>query len=295
MNLFFFRTKKSLIKIQLQVRLKKERRKKDGLIKELGKKTWREGIRVVKSKKIERNLKNLEKNRIRFEKKLEEIDSKIEIVNNELIECDQKYDDEVKEQQAKIKHQREKLNEVDENQRQKKFDILQKKQEIENLKINLKAVDKKAKDIENNHNLLGDKKKNKTAQIEQKIKSLENKKEVILKEIRQLRKERTEIAKEKEALQEMVELCERRIKEIEEAKNEQRHKFLREAQVWQRDKEKIHDQLREIVKQKEPLFESLGKLIDELRIDNELLDTFYSQIDKVDKRIREIERQIQSL
>jgi chromosome segregation ATPase len=295
LNLFFFRAKNNLIKIQLQVRLKKERRKKDGLIRELGKKTWREGIRVVKSKKIERNLKNLEKNRIRFQKKLEEINSKIEMLKNELIESDQKFDDEVKEQQAKIKHQREKLAEVDENQRQKKFDILQKKQEIEDLKINLKAVDKKAKKIENNHNLLEEKKKIKSAQIEQKIKNLEKKREIILKEIRQLRKEKTEIAKEKTALQEMVELCERRIKEIEEAKNEQRHRFLREAQVWQKEKEKIHDKLREIVKQKEPLFESLGKLIDDLRVDNELLDAFYSQIDKVDKRIRELERQTQNL
>jgi hypothetical protein len=295
LNLFFFKTKRKLIKIQLQVRLKKEKRKKDELIRELGKKSWREGIRVVKSKKIERNLKNLEKNRVRFQKRLEEIETKIEMLAGELIGSDRKFDDEVKKQQAKIKHQRKKLAEIDENRRQKKLDILEKKKEFDALKINMKAVDKKAKELENNHKLHEEKKEIKRAEIEQKIKVQDETKKDILKEIRQLRKEKTGIAKEKAALQEIIEGYETKVKETEEAKEEKRHKFLKEIEVWEKNKEKIREKLKEIVSQEDPLFASLGKLINELRIEPELFDSNYSQIDKADKRIREIERQIQNL
>lgn len=295
LNLFFFKTKRKLIKIQLQVRLKKEKKKKDELIGELGKKSWREGIRLEKSKKIERNLKNLEKNRFRFQKRLEEIETKTEMFAGELIESDHKFDDEVKKQQAKIRHQRKKLAEIDENRRQKKLDILEKKEEFEALKINMKAVDKKAKQLENNHKLGEEKKEIKRAEIEQKIKVQDETKKAILKEIRQLRKEKTGIAKEKAALQEIIEGYETKVKETEKAKEEKRHIHLKEIEAWEKNKEKIQEKLKEIVRQEDPLFASLGKLINELRIDHELFGSNYSQIDKADKRIREIERQIQNL
>ncbi len=52
-NLFLSKAKRKLIKTHLQTKIRKEKRKKDELIIELGIKTWKEGIRDKISEKID--------------------------------------------------------------------------------------------------------------------------------------------------------------------------------------------------------------------------------------------------
>ena len=72
LNLFFSRAKRRLIKMRLQARLKRENRKKEELIKELGEEAWKERVSVPKSEKITNELSDLESKENASQKELEE-------------------------------------------------------------------------------------------------------------------------------------------------------------------------------------------------------------------------------
>jgi hypothetical protein len=52
-NLFLFGAKKKLIKLRLHARLKRECRKKEDLIRDLGKKVWEDKLKIPKGEKTE--------------------------------------------------------------------------------------------------------------------------------------------------------------------------------------------------------------------------------------------------
>ena len=88
---------------------------------------------------------------------------------------------------------------------------------------------------------------------------------------------------------------ENKIKKIEKDKREQTRIFQKETKEWKRSKEKSQKKIKDIERHKEPLFESLGKLTNENRVADKSLTPFYSQIDKTNKRIKEIEENIKNL
>ena len=65
LNRFFFGAKKKLIRFRLQTRLKMANRKKNELHRELGQKTWEEGLEVFGSERYTKTLKKLEEKKKR--------------------------------------------------------------------------------------------------------------------------------------------------------------------------------------------------------------------------------------
>ncbi|MFB0565334.1 MAG: hypothetical protein ACETWK_06615, partial [Candidatus Aminicenantaceae bacterium] len=63
----------------------------------------------------------------------------------------------------------------------------------------------------------------------------------------------------------------------------------------QRIKGNIQKKNKEIDSKKKPLFRRLGEKINELRPDNEELAIFYSQIDRADNNIQDLEDRIENL
>lgn len=74
LNSFFFSIKRKLIKIQLHSKLKKERQKKDELVKELGKRAWKDNIRVSQNEETNKKLDELEKDREKINDDLRDIE-----------------------------------------------------------------------------------------------------------------------------------------------------------------------------------------------------------------------------
>ncbi len=104
----------------------------------------------------------------------------------------------------------------------------------------------------------------------------------------------SKLKKERQKKDELVkELGKRAWKDnIRVSQNEETNKKLDELE---KDREKINDDIRDTERQREPLFENLGKTIEELRIEERKLAGLYSQIDKADRRIHGLEKRIQNL
>lgn len=295
LNSFFSRLKGKMVKIRLQAKRKKEKQKKEELLKELGATAWIEGIRAKESEQIEKDLIKLEKDKSRFLKETKEADSKIKMLNKNLEEYTQKFLALVKDKETEINPYKEKIGKTEEKVKFLVGGLNQKQKEIEETEKQLKAVEKEIQEIENNPELSDKQKKAKKEEIKEKIKNLKNKKEKTQKNHQSLKEEKAGLDKEKEKLKGKIGEYERQIKDIEEEKKEQARKSQKEIKEWEKNRGKIQEKIREIDRQKDPLFKNLGKIINELRVDHKKLFIFYSQIDRVNKRIQDIEKNIEKI
>jgi chromosome segregation ATPase len=92
-----------------------------------------------------------------------------------------------------------------------------------------------------------------------------------------------------------VEAFLRKIKTLKEEERRKSHKFDRDIKKIQKKQEHIKKKNEDIEKRKLFHFESLGKKMNEIRVKDKNISTFYPQIDKIDKTIEELKAQIQSL
>jgi len=82
---------------------------------------------------------------------------------------------------------------------------------------------------------------------------------------------------------------------LNERKKEKSRIFHNELKEWEKDRDKAHNLIIDIEKKILPLLRELGELFNKSRIKAEDLSLLYSQIDRSDKRIKTLEKQIRDL
>ena len=295
LNLFFSRAKRRMVKIRLQARLKKENRKKDEFIKEMGQEAWTEGIAVEKGEKIINELKSLETKETSSQKDLEEAELKIEKLDDQYNTALKKQGDQIQKTEDEIKPIREKMAETKEKAKLTELNLIQKQKDMEYAEKILEVEERTAKEMKASTKLSAEEKKAKIKEVAENIKNLEKKREKTRTELQALRENKSAMEMEIEKFQKKIIESENKIKKIEKDKRELTRNFQKETKEWKRSKEKSQKKIKDIEKHKEPLFESFGRLINELRVNDKKLAPFYSQIDRTNKRIKEVEENIKNL
>lgn len=273
-NMFFFGAKKKLIKLRLQSRLKRERRKKDGVIRELGKKVWGDKLKVPKGEKINQELDGLEENRQDLGREAEEVTSKITELEADQEQFLQKHKESLNEQESELKPYQEKLTEIKDEERILEVTVTEKQKELEGF---LRGIDRE-KDED-------------TSKLKQVITQKEHSDEVLTK----LVDKRLNLEKERKHHQEKIDEGNKKLKAMEEDGKKRIREFHKEIREWKRNKEKLLEKIDHIEKKKEPLFVRLGNYTDESRNNHKELAVFYSQIDRSNQRIDDLEKQIKNL
>jgi chromosome segregation ATPase len=295
LNLFFSRAKRRLVKIRLQSRLKRENRKKDEFIKEMGQEAWIAGVTVEKGDKIIKELKNLETKENSSQNDLEEAELKIEKLEDQYNTTLKKHEDQKQKTEDEIKPIREKMAETKEKAKLTELNLIQKQKDMEYAEKILEAEERTAKEMKSNTKLSPEEKRTKKKEFAGNKKNLEKKREKIRTELQVLREKKSAMEMEIDKFQKKIIESENKIKKIEKNKREQTRNFQKETKEWKRSKEKSQKKIKDIEKHKEPLFEGLGKLINQHRVENKNLTPFYSQIDRTLKRIKEVEENIKNL
>lgn len=295
LNLFFSRAKRRMVKIRLQARLKKENRKKDEFIKEMGQEAWIEGVTLEKGEKIINELKSLETKETASQKDLEEAELKIEKLHDQYNTALKKHGGQIQKTEDEIKPIREKMAETKEKAKLTELNLIQKQKDMEYAEKILEVEERTAKEMKASTKLSAEEKKAKIKEAAENIKNLEKKREKTRTELQALRENKSAIEMEIEKFQKKIIESENKIKKIEKDKRELTRNFQKETKEWKRSKEKSQKKIKDIEKHKEPLFESFGKLINENRVDDKKLAPFYSQIDRTNKRIKEVEENIKNL
>ena len=273
-NLFFFGAKKKLIKLRLQARLKRECRKKDELIRSLGSKIWEDKINIPGAEKTSQELTKLEQQKQELEEESKEVRLKITGLENDLEEFVQKHRESMSEQESVQKPSQEKLGEIKDEERVLEVEVTQKQKELEGIIRGMSPSGNAADD---------------------KFEKLDKKRQEIDETIKELVEKRLKLEQERKHHQEKVEEFDKKLKLIEEGGKKRIREFHKEIREWKKSEEKLHEKVEGVEKKKEPLFVRLGKQTDETRVNEDEFSLFYSQIDRSNERIEELEQQIKNL
>jgi chromosome segregation ATPase len=295
LNLFFFGAKKKLIKIRLQARLRRESRRKSDVLRNLGKKIWEEGIELPRGEKISQELARLQQHIDELGQETKEVQSKITDLETDLQKFTQKHEELIREQISARNPYQQKLTDIMNEERLLEIEITRKQKELEALVRGLNTL------MDETHlggeslgraETSGQSQQNESkSKTEEMIKQRKETDELI----KQLVDKRLDLEKERKDHQEKIDEMDAKIVKIEEGGKKRTKEFHKEIREWRKNKEKLLERIEHNEKKKIPLFERFGEKADESRVSQNSLSLFYSQIDRSNERIQELEEQIKNL
>ena len=294
LNRFLFGAKKKLIKFRLQARLKMAKRKKGELHRELGQKIWDEKLDVQGAEKISATLGKLMESKASLLDELVKTEIRASKLKKSLDEKNVTSEIKISGQKTELKIHNEHLSSAKEKTKTTRSSVVQKKRAAEKITKNISLLKKKhlnlekisPLDEEQQHSLTRT-----TKQIEEEENNLKNN-ELSLEKI----KEQLMIEEEEEkALNDKSQEEGRLTRKNEDEHRSEADELKKEINEWERNKVRVQEKIEKIEKRTIPLFENLGALADNSRLEQKTLLLNYSQIDRTKKRISEIEQQLKDL
>jgi chromosome segregation ATPase len=273
----------------------RENRKKERQIMELGQKAWERRIEIKNGKKIFRDLQYLEEKSEKLEKETDDIRAKISFLETSLDESAKKFDVRLNEKEDDKSPHVEKLLELKSKEKDIEIEVTEKQIALMTMTKTINSTKKDLHDVEEDGLEWDDEKKASIKRIKKKLDKKEKDKAALDNEIKALVEKRGEFEKQRKEHEKSIEGIEKEISKIEHDKKHQTKEYQKEIKEWEKNQIKVSDRIQKLAKEREPLFESYGGLIERERVSDRELGTFYSQIDRVAARIREIEKQIEAL
>jgi chromosome segregation ATPase len=247
-----------MLRLRLQAKLRKERDKKSGLWKELGRKAWSEDIQIEGTTEVFRRLKVLEEEKSARQMEWHEIYSQIESLGKQREDVRKSHHEAVRAEEARKKPFEDRMAELKGREKDLKKQRAQAERETRDAAAGPTIEELKGR-------LVGP------------------------------GEEEARIEEERAAVQAELDARDRKIREMDLKHREEdqaREKGIRE---WEKKKETVQKRIIELKKTSEPLYERLGKALDESRIEHKELAPCYFQIDVVNKAIQDLQTRIEKL
>lgn len=294
-NNFFFRTKQKLIKLRLQHQLKRETNKKQNSLLNLGKKAWESKAPVPKGEEITEQLEEIEQKINVYKKELKECEEKIKSLTSTLLDKNKIFDKDIAEQENIKNQHHEKLKILIEEEKKIESQVLSKQKEIENITQQINDLYDSLK-LKKESEQSGEKTEEiDPKKVEENISELSEKKKKTNDEIKKFVDDKAKLEIEEDKIQSRIDEIQQKINEIVEEQKQFTRKHQKEIKEWEKTRNKTEDKIKSFEQEELPLFESLGKVFDAERIENKELEVFYSQIDRINSKIQELEKQIDDL
>jgi len=295
LNSFFFVAKRKLIKLRIQARLKKENTRLSELYKGLGQKTWEEGFEVEKAENFRSELERLEAQKHRLEKESEATQTRLFELEQTLSKHIEQYTSSINKQTEERQPYQDNLLQAKEKEKHRERAILEKQKELENSVKERHSLEQEIHKIRDTNELPSEEKTKMTQNLQEKVLSLNKRKEEADATIKSQVQEKSNLERLIKQQRKRIEGYDQRIKKIQDEGKKKTEDLQKEIKKWEQKKIEIQENIENTNKKKAPLFEHLGKIANKSRIQKNELEAFYSQIDMINKRIEELEQQIENL
>ncbi|MDD8016644.1 MAG: hypothetical protein PHX45_13270 [Acidobacteriota bacterium] len=292
---FMSGAKRKMLRMRLQAKLKKEKAKREALIMELGKKAWSEDMSAPSAEETCRRLRSLDEENNLFQKRWHELYSQIETFHGDHEKVRRKYLLLIKEQEDAKKPYDEKLDQIKSAEKSIDKDLQQAHREIASAENSLRASGNEVQSIEGHPKMSDGDKSAALARLREKAGELENQAAVWREKIPGLQEQAARLQTEKEENAARADVHVRKIKELRDELKGQSGLFGKKIKDLEEEKKKAQEKIMELKKIMDPLFESLGRTINEDRVDNKELAIIYFQIDGVDQAIARLHKEIENL
>jgi chromosome segregation ATPase len=292
---FLSGARRHMIRLLLQVKLKKEKEKKAALWRELGKLAWNEAVQASCIDEDCGKLAGLEEEIGRLRKTWHDVFSRIEILGREHDAALKRFRDLVAEQEeGRRPHQEEMLALA--NRKNEVLDALEASlREAEAAEAQIKAVEKEVRRAEENPKMSEADRTARVAGAREKAASLVNLVRALREKSPLLQEERYRLDRKLEGVESQVRIFNAAIHRIEEEYREHLQAREKEIREWQKTKERVQDKIVDVKRLMEPLFENVGLILDGARVPNEDFAVIYFQIDGVDKTIADLGTRLEHL
>lgn len=292
---FLSGARRHMLRLRLQVKLRKEKEKKAALWRELGKLAWSEDVREPCIEAECAKLGGLEDEIGRYQKTWHDVYSRIEALGREHDAALKRFRALVAEQEeARRPHQEEMLALA--NRKKELLEALEASlREAETLEAQVRALEEDARQIAANPRLA---EPDRTARLDK----VRDRSAALSERLARLREQTALIQEERYRLERRLEEAEGRVRLFNEAIRridaEYRDRLLareKEIREWQKAKERVQDKIVDVKRLMEPLFENVGRILDEARTGPEDLSVLYFQIDSVNRAVADLETRLEHL
>jgi chromosome segregation ATPase len=292
---FLSGARRHMLRLRLQVKLKKERQKKTALWRELGKMAWNEDFRAPRIEGECAKLSALEEEIGRHQKTWHDVYSRIEVLGKEHAAGLERFRALVAEQEEARRPHQEEMAALAGRKREILDALEAALREAETAEAQLKAAKADAGAAEDgprpapaDRTSRADKARDKAAALAEKARALRDR-------IPRLQEERYRLERRLEEVEGRIRVFNSAIRRIDEEYRERLEAREKEIREWQKAKQHVQDKIVGVKRLMEPLFESVGRILDEARIDHEDLAVLYFEIDGVNRAIGEIETRLEHL
>lgn len=292
---FLSGARRHMLRLRLQVKLKKEKQKKTALWRELGKMAWNEDFRAPCVEGVCAKLSALEEEIGRHQKTWHDVYSRIEVLGKEHDAALQRFRALVAEQEeARRPHQDEMAALA--GQKRELLDALEASlREAEAAQAQLRAAERDIRAATDGPQPLtperavrADRAREKAAALAGQVRALQDRNA-------RLQEERYRLERRLEEVEGRIRVFNSAIQRIDEEYRERLQAREREIREWQKAKQHVQDKIVGVKRLMEPLFENVGRILDEARIDHADMAVLYFEIDGVDRAIAEIETRLEQL
>ena len=292
---FFKGIRNRLRKVRLLATLKKEKQRHEIFMFELGRRAWEEDVEVPSANSLRNQLARLDKQKSDLQDKHAGLEEKITGVNKEMTDIQKKQEAAGLKLEAEMKPYLDKLEDVKTQEKETGRELSQKKSDLDTSSKELSAAEKDLLALKEKGDVLEEVKKFELENLEEKIKSLAQRKIEADASLRELKVKKTELDKEISGQQKTVDEIQRKIKKNKDKTKDQCRKFQKDIREWEKQRDKVTESMEEIEKQKTPLLRKLGEHVDIERVDHEELEILYTKIDRTKVKTQELEGQIKDL
>ncbi|HPW16960.1 MAG TPA: hypothetical protein PLP83_01120 [Candidatus Aminicenantes bacterium] len=292
---FLSGARRHMARLRLQVRLKKEKERKTSLWRELGKLAWSEEVREPCLEAECAKLSGLEEDIGRHQKTWHEVYSRIEALGREHDAALKRFRALVAEQEeSRRPHQEEMLALA--NRKKELLEALESSlSEAATVEAQVRASEQDARRIAGNPKLSEpvrtarlDKVRERTAALSERLARLREKTPLV-------QDERYRLERRLEEAEGRVRVFNEAIQRIDAEYRERLQAREREIREWQKAKERVQDRIVGVKRLMEPLFENIGRILDEARPGPASLSTLYFEIDGVNRAIADLEARLERL
>ncbi|MFW6124231.1 MAG: hypothetical protein ACOC5G_03335 [Acidobacteriota bacterium] len=290
---FFVAFRKKIKRTRLQQILKREQRRIENTLFELGKKAWSHDIKIPDSEPLSKKIIDIDHKIEELMEEKKQSASEIKTLNNDLQELKEKQDQRSQQIKNKISVKNQERQTLQDKEKEAENAITQKHFVMESTTNKITQAKKELLDLESDETLNENEKKTKKEDLEEKIKKWEQKKKKSNEQIKKLVKDETDTENKIKQLSKETESLNQRLKEIEHSKKQETKKFQKEIHEWEKTRDKIAEKINKREEDKAPFYKNLGKLANEQRIKHKELSIYYSKTDRSEKRIKNLKKQIE--
>jgi chromosome segregation ATPase len=294
-SVFLSGARRHMLRLRLQAKLKREREKKAALWRELGKQAWNEDIQAACVEEPCSRLAELDREIVRFQKTWHDVYSRIEALGREHDAAVRRFRSLIAEQEEARRPHEEEMSALAGRKNEILEALESSLREAESAEAQLAAVRRDIRRFEATARLSESDRAARLDKAREKEASLLGRLSALRGKTPRLQEERARLDRRLEEVGARVRVINAAIERIEAEYRERLETTEREIREWQKAKERVQDRIVGVKRLMEPLFEAVGRILDETRHDHEDLAVLYFQIDGVNKAITDLEARLEKL